>query len=158
LGAPNAVLEPDPWANEAVGLLVDKRIPQERYDAWDHDGQDRLDAVQDALRRLALEAVSTARTLPPFDSVVAHLPTWLFASSTWLLQNGQTVDADERARAATALRDLLAIYIARVVPDRIRRGRYEVDVVATPAGQALFDAVSRAGKFRAPVSIERPLD
>ncbi|MDF3015445.1 MAG: hypothetical protein K0R44_670, partial [Thermomicrobiales bacterium] len=73
-----------------------------------------------------LEVVEPSVSLPPLEKVLAAVQGWGTAMR----------DGDIAAQ-----REVLAALIERVMPRRIGRGRYEVEIVWTPLGEGLREAL-----------------
>ena len=79
-----------------------------------------LDAATEALSRL--QVVEPSMTLPPLETVLAAAEGW---------------GAAMRDGDIAAQREVLAVLIERVVPVRIGRGTYDVEIEWTPLGAGL---------------------
>lgn len=105
---------------EVLALLADRVIDREKYRAFDDREQADIDAAR---RELAeLQSVEAPSVLPSFDDVVRAAGNWL---------------ATIRDAGIQERRDVLAVFVQTVTPQRIGTGRYTVDVKWSDIGDAL---------------------
>jgi DNA invertase Pin-like site-specific DNA recombinase len=108
-------------------LYADGDLDREGYQ-WGRDqAQDDLEASEAELARLA--AVTPAPALPPLETVLREAGGW---------------SAILRAGSTPAKRDVLAVLIDTVIPERVGFGRYRAHITWTALGRALR-AASSAG-------------
>jgi hypothetical protein len=112
--------------NAAV-LFADSDIDKIGYDLLRDKAQGDLQAATEALDRFPM--VVPRIVLPPLETVLAAAAGW---------------DAVMRSGDIAAQREVLAALIERVVPVRVGRGRYAVEIVSTPLGEALHTALDPA--------------
>lgn len=105
----------------ATEKFVDGDIDKSAYDALCAKTQASMKAAEDELARLRNTSQSHT-PLPPFDQVLNELGGWSAA-----LQGADLM----------AKRELLAGLIQAIVPGRVGRGKYTVDITWTPLGEAL---------------------
>jgi DNA invertase Pin-like site-specific DNA recombinase len=109
--------------NAAV-LFADGDIDKPGYELLRDKARVDLDAATQELDRLRV--VEPGVTLPPLETVLAAAEGW---------------GAAMREGDIAAQREVLAALIDRVVPVRIGRGKYDVNVIWTPLGGALRAAL-----------------
>lgn len=111
----------------AAGMLVDGTIDKLGYEALRDQVLADVEAANAELSRLRGREPSAV--LPDLDEVLRAVDSW-----------GNVLAAADVA----AQRDVLAALVETITPRRVRRGRYEPEVVWTPLGaslRALADAV-----------------
>jgi hypothetical protein len=109
---------------KAAVLFADGDIDKPGYELLRDKARADLDAATEELGRL--EVVEPSVSLPPLEKVLAAVQGWGTAMR----------DGDIAAQ-----REVLAALIERVMPRRIGRGRYEVEIVWTPLGEGLREAL-----------------
>src|SRR5215213_1765760 len=105
---------------KAAVLFADGDIDKPGYELLRDKARVDLDAATEVLSRLQVAEPSV--TLPPLETVLAAAEGWGAA-----MQGG----------GLAAQREVLAALIVRVVPARIGRGKYSVEIVWTPVGEGL---------------------
>ena len=101
-------------------LFADGDIDKPGYELLRDKARVDLDAATEALNQLQVVEPSVA--LPPLETVLAAAEGW---------------GAAMRDGDIAAQREVLAALIERVVPVRIGRGTYDVEIVWTPLGEGL---------------------
>jgi DNA invertase Pin-like site-specific DNA recombinase len=109
---------------KAAVLFADGDIDKPGYELLRDKARTDLDAATDALDQL--QVVEPSITLPPLETVLEAAEGW---------------GAAMRDGNIAAQREVLAAAIERVVPVRVGRGRYDVEVFWTPLGEGLRAAV-----------------
>jgi site-specific DNA recombinase len=112
---------------DAAVLLVDGTIDKGGYDRLRDKATADLAAAEAELARLC--GVEAVPALPPFEDVLREAGGWAAALR----------DAD-----TSAVREVLAILVDRVVPVRRAVGRYEAEITWTPTGETLRLIAGRA--------------
>lgn len=110
---------------KAAVLFADGDIDKPGYELLRDKARVDLDAATEQLSRL--QVVEPSITLPPLETVLATAEGWGAA-----MRDGEIA----------AQREVLAAVIERVVPIRVSRGKYEVEVSWTPLGEGLRAAVA----------------
>jgi hypothetical protein len=110
--------------NAAV-LFADAQIDKLGYELLRDKAQADLRAATEALEGLRPAGLRTE--LPPLQTVLAAAEGW---------------GAAMREGDVAAQREVLAALVARVVPVRVGRGKYDVEIVWTPLGEGLRAAVT----------------
>src|SRR5829696_925308 len=105
---------------KAAVLFADGDIDKPGYELLRDKARVDLDASTEVLSRL--QVVEPSVTLPPLETVLTAAQGWGAA-----MQGG----------SVAAQREVLAALIVRVVPARIGRGKYGVEIVWTPGGEGL---------------------
>jgi hypothetical protein len=108
----------------AAVLFADEDIDKVGYELLRNKAQADLEAATEALGHL--EIVEPRITLPPLETVLAAADGW---------------SAVMRDDEIAAQREVLAVLIERVVPVRVGRGQYEVEITWTPLGEGLRHAI-----------------
>jgi hypothetical protein len=108
----------------AAVLFADGNIDKAGYELVRDKAQADLHAATQALERL--QQVEPSITLPPLETVLAAADGW---------------GAAMRGGDITAQREVLAALIEWIVPVRIGRGHYAVEITWTPLGDGLQAAV-----------------
>ena len=111
-------------------LFADGDIDKPGYELLRDKARADLDAATEELSRL--QTVEPTVTLPPLETVLAAAEGW---------------GAAMRDGDIAAQREVLAALIERVVPVRIERGTYGVEVTWTPLGEGLRAAVASHAKL-----------
>jgi hypothetical protein len=109
---------------KAAVLFADGNIDKPGYELLRDKARADLDAATEELNRL--EVVEPSVALPSLEIVLAAAESW---------------GAAMRGGGIAARREVLAVLIERVVPVRIGRGQYAVEVAWTPLAEALRAAV-----------------
>jgi site-specific DNA recombinase len=104
----------------ALDLLVDRAIDRETYSRKVEREQAEIEAVQHELAEM--RAIATPPVLPSFETVLRDTGSWKE------IMTGPDIAAQ---------RDVLALLINGVVPERISRGQYRTTITWTPVGTAL---------------------
>jgi len=105
---------------KAAVLFADGDIDKPGYELLRDKARLDLDAATEALDRL--QVVEPGIALPPLETVLAAAEGW---------------GAAMREGDVAARREVLAALIDRVVPVRVGRGQYDVEVSWTPLGEGL---------------------
>jgi hypothetical protein len=116
----------------------------------------RLDAAMDSLLDGAIDKAAYDRAVERYtadaDAATAELASLRKPDTAPVLPDLETVlrDADSWQQILTgadlaAQRNVLAMLIERVVPERIGRGRYQTTVIWTPLGSALSRLTEATG-------------
>jgi hypothetical protein len=113
---------------KAAVLFADGDIDKPGYELLRDKARVDLDAATEALSQL--QRVEPSVVLPPLETVLAAAEGWGAAMH----------DGDIAAQ-----REVLAALIERVVPTRVGRGTYKVEVSWTPLGEGLRAAVAGPG-------------
>ena len=109
---------------KAAVLFADGDIDRPGYELLRDKAKVDLDAATEVLNRLQVAKPSV--TLPPLETVLAAAEGW---------------GAAMRDGDIAAQREVLAVLIERVVPVRVGRGHYAVEITWTPLGEGLRAAV-----------------
>jgi DNA invertase Pin-like site-specific DNA recombinase len=117
-------------------LFADGELDRASYQLATDATRTELEAAEAEIERLG--GVPVAPSLPPLEEVLRQAGGWGAA-----LRDGETA----------AQREVLALLLVRVVPVRVGRGKYAVQVDWTPLGEALraFGAASSSAGLFAPV-------
>jgi hypothetical protein len=105
---------------KAAVLFADGDIDKPGYELLRDKARVDLDAATEALSKLQM--VEPSVVLPPLETVLAAAEGWGAAMH----------DGDIAAQ-----REVLAALVEQVVPVRVGRGKYDVNVIWTPLGEAL---------------------
>src|SRR5215212_6868735 len=105
---------------KAAVLFADGDIDKPGYELLRDKARMDLDAATEALSQL--EVVESRVALPPLETVLAAAEGW-----------GTTMREGDIA----AQREVLALLIERIVPMRVGRGEYDVEIAWTPLGAGL---------------------
>jgi DNA invertase Pin-like site-specific DNA recombinase len=105
---------------KAAVLFADGDIDKPGYELLRDKARVDLDAATEALSKLQM--VEPSVVLPPLETVLAAAEGWGAAMH----------DGDIAAQ-----REVLAALVEKVVPVRVSRGKYDVNVIWTPLGEAL---------------------
>jgi site-specific DNA recombinase len=111
---------------DAAVLLVDGTLDKDGYERLRDKATADLEAAEAEMTRL--RGMGSAPELPSFNDVLREAGGWAAA-----LREADT----------SAVREVLAVLIERVVPTRPSVGRYEAQITWTPAGEALRLIASR---------------
>jgi hypothetical protein len=120
--------------NAAV-LFADGNIDKPGYELLRDKARADLDAATEELNRL--EVVEPSVALPSLEIVLAAAEGW---------------GAAMRGGGIAARREVLAVLIERVVPVRIGRGQYDVEVAWTPLAEAFRVAVLSTNSVTTPTA------
>jgi hypothetical protein len=105
---------------KAAVLFADGDIDKPGYELLRDKARVDLDTATEVLGRLQVAEPSV--TLPPLETVLAAAEGW---------------GAAMRDGDIAVQREVLAVLVERVVPVRVGRGKYEVEVSWTPLGEGL---------------------
>ena len=105
---------------KAAVLFADGDIDKPGYELLRDKARVDLNAASEALSQLQVVEPSVA--LPPLETVLAAAEGW---------------GAAMREGDIAAQREVLAVLLERVVPVRVGRAKYEVEIVWTPLGDGL---------------------
>ena len=107
----------------AAVLLVDGTLDKAGYELARDQAAADLDAAETELARF--RSITPQASLPPLDVVLAETGGW---AATLASAN------------VAGQREILGVLVDRVIPERERWGKYRVEVVWTPLGEALRQA------------------
>lgn len=112
---------------DGAALLVDGTLDRSGYEALREQQQAVLEAAQAEITRL--QSVTALPALPPLEGVLRDVGGWSAALDS----------ADIPAQ-----RDVLAVLIENVKPERVSWGKYQLRIAWTPLAQALVQVVELA--------------
>jgi hypothetical protein len=102
-------------------LLVDGSLDKEGYQAVKATAEHDLNGAEQEIQRLRVERPA-APTLPDLDTVLTMLGGW---SEAW------------RSAQMAERREVISPLVERIVPSKVSRGQYAVEITWTELGKAL---------------------
>ena len=127
--------KPGSRLTKAAVLFADGDIDKPGYELLRDKARVDLDAATEALSQL--QVVEPSIELPPLETVLAAAEGW---------------GAAMREGDIAAQREVLAALIERVVPVRVGRGQYDVEIAWTPLGEALRATVVSTNSVTTPAA------